>query len=281
MLKNKLKVLVISDGTGQTAQDLLRAVSLQFKDQFIEVSIKKYIKDSKELKLAIVEASIHHNLIAYTLVDKKLRDFILEDKTDIEKIDLLGPVLNFFGSFLNTSPKYEAGLSRNIVDDNYYQKISALEFTLKNDERISPKAISRADLILLGISRTSKTPLSIFLSLRGYKVLNFKISIDNPLPKEVFSYDQKKIIALTINAETLFNIRRNRVDNDESQVITNYQNPDSIKKELEHSDQLFHNNPTWPVFDVTDKSLEEISTEIIRFLAQRESREEKIKQRFK
>jgi regulator of PEP synthase PpsR (kinase-PPPase family) len=155
------------------------------------------------------------------------------------------------------------------VDDRYYKRIEAIEYTVKHDDGKTFSELEKADIILVGISRTSKTPLSIFLSHKGWKVANIPLVLNTPLPKELFDVDQRKIVGLIIDIESLQRIRKNRLEKFGQDPGGEYASLSHIVKEIEYAHQIFKQNKKWPVFNVTERALEETATEITRIVAAR------------
>ena len=184
-------------------------------------------------------------------------------------IDLLSPLFQALDTFFNkVSSEKEAGLLR-VVDDTYFKRISAIEFTVKHDDGKDLRELNQADIILVGISRTSKTPLSIFLSHKGWKVANIPLVLGVPLPEELKNVDQKKIIGLTIDREKLSKIRRNRLEKFQQDPGSDYASLQQIHDEIEYANEIFKKNKRWPVFDVTERALEETAAEIVRVVSRR------------
>ncbi|MCB9092304.1 MAG: kinase/pyrophosphorylase [Halobacteriovoraceae bacterium] len=283
--RNRIRVLVVSDGTGKTAKDLVRAGVSQFKNKDVVFTTKKNIRSIDQVDEIFIHASSSYDAIAYTIVDSKVREYFQQESQNypIEVIDIMGPVLNAFEKTFDEKPQYRPGLMRN-TDTNYFSKISAMEFTLRHDNGQHLETLQEADIILVGISRTSKTPLSVVLSLEGLKVVNIPIEYKKSLPEILFEIDQRKIIGLTIQAESLQEIRRNRVlknERTQSEKLKNYTDLERINKEIAWASDIFKDNEMWPVFDITNKSLEEIAAEIYKLLEMRRANLEKQSLRFK
>ena len=181
-------VYLISDGTGETAWTMTRAALVQFKDTDIHLVRCKNIRTDVQLESSLAQAAQAGAVVIHTMVSPKLRKFISEyaRKHSLQQIDLLGPLLEkleiHFGGGTSTA---EAGLLRS-VDEKYFKRIEAIEFTVKHDDGKSVHDLGKADIVLLGVSRTSKTPLSIFLSHKGWKVANIPLIMGSPPPKGAF-----------------------------------------------------------------------------------------------
>lgn len=271
LLKQVLKLIVISDGTGETASGMARAAMTQFKDREVFFTRYKNVRTKEQIEAIFTEAAIHHDMVVYTIVSKELRKFIsqISQKKHVRAVDLMGPVLTAFSNFFHQEPLAEPGLM-HAVNDDYFQRVAAMEFTLNHDDGRNLNSLHLADVVLVGISRTSKTPLSMYLSLRGIKVVNVPIVMGINAPKELKEVDQRKIFALTIDPEALQEIRKNRLTNlGAGQHQGAYAEYNRVVDEIEWANTIFKENKRWPVFNVTDKAVEEIASEIMRLLNMR------------
>jgi len=263
-------VYILSDGTGETASLMTKAALVQYQGFDVSLIRCKNIRTNEQITAIMNEVKENEGFVVYTVVSRDLRDQI--ERQAIEKkvisVDLIGPLLHGLDGYFHVSntPR-QAGILRNI-DEKYFKRIEAIEFTVKHDDGKELRDLNNADIILVGISRTSKTPLSIFLSHKGWKVANIPLVINVPPPKEIFEVDQRKIIALTIDPEKLMRIRQNRIlklgDNS-----TSYANLKNILDEVEFAGELFSKNKKWPVFDVTSRALEETASEIVKIISRR------------
>jgi hypothetical protein len=264
-------IYIISDGTGETAATMIRAALVQYPQHDVSMVRHKNIRTEDQVEPIIQEAFERKGLIAYTVVSETLREKIREKShaLGIPTLDLLGPLLQTLDTYLGTATTAPtAGLLR-AVDEQYFKRIEAIEYTVKHDDGKSLAALEKADIILVGISRTSKTPLSIFLSHKGWKVANIPIVLNRPLPEELFKVDQRKIVGLIIDIESLQRIRKNRLEKFGQDPGGEYSSLSYIVKEIEYAHELFKQNRKWPVFNVTDRALEETATEITKIVAAR------------
>ena len=269
----KLKIIIISDGTGETATGLSRAVMTQFKDKDVYFTRYKNVRTKEQIDSIFNEAAVHHDLIIYTIVGADLRSYIADVARikHVRTLDVLGPALTAFSNYFDQEPTSEPGLLHQ-VNDEYFKRVEAMEFTLNHDDGRNLKSLHLADVILVGISRTSKTPLSVFLSLHGYKVVNIPLILGTPLPDELFKVDQRKIFALTIHGDALKEIRKNRLSRLGAKELTgDYASEEKVLEELEWANSIFKENKRWPVFNVTDKALEETASEILRLINMRKN----------
>ncbi|HXH32370.1 MAG TPA: pyruvate, water dikinase regulatory protein [Bacteriovoracaceae bacterium] len=279
---DKLKVIVISDGTGETASAITRAAMTQFQDKEIFFTRYKNIRTRQQIDAIFQEAAIHHDIVVYTIVSVELRAYIadLSKRDHVRSVDVMGPLLTTFSNFFEAEPNYQPGLL-HAVNDQYFKRVAAIEFTLNHDDGRNINSLEEADVILIGISRTSKTPLSMYLSLEGTKVVNVPIVNGVLLPEKIFQVDQRKIFGLTIDADALFQIRKNRLSrlglsNDEG----DYADIAKVSEEIEWANRIFGENKRWPVFNVTGKALEETAAEIIKLLNMRKVNRFKQSKRF-
>ncbi|HLT21857.1 MAG TPA: pyruvate, water dikinase regulatory protein [Bacteriovoracaceae bacterium] len=281
-INDKLKVVVISDGTGETASAITRAAMAQFPDKEIFFTRYKNIRTKEQIDAIFQEAAIHHDIVIYTIVSVQLRQYIAElSKRDhVRSVDVMGPLLTGFSNFFEAEPEYQPGLLHQ-VNDNYFNRVAAIEFTLNHDDGRNMSSLDEADVILVGISRTSKTPLSMYLSLEGIKVVNVPIVMGLELPEKLFQIDQRKIFGLTIEPEALFLIRKNRLSRlGLSKDEGDYADMAKVHEEIEWANKIFSENKRWPVFNVTGKALEETAAEILKLLNMRKVNRFKQAKRF-
>jgi regulator of PEP synthase PpsR (kinase-PPPase family) len=271
--RNRLKVIVISDGTGETATAVSRAVMTQFSDRDVYFTRYKSVRKKEQIDAIFAEAAVHHDLVIYTIVSADMREYIAEVARikHVRTLDVLGPALATFSNYFDQEPISEPGLLHQ-VNDEYFKRVEAMEFTLNHDDGRNLNSLHLADIVLVGISRTSKTPLSVYLSLNGLKVTNVPLVMGTSLPKELFTIDQRKIFALTIAPEALKQIRRNRISRLGAEKLTgDYADEAKVLEELEWANTIFKENKRWPVFNVTDKALEETAAEIMRLINMRKN----------
>ena len=279
---DKLKVIVISDGTGETASAITRAAMAQFQEKEIFFTRYKNIRTREQIDAIFQEAAIHHDIVVYTIVSVELRAYIsdLSKRDHVRSVDVMGPLLSAFSNFFESEPDYQPGIL-HAVNDQYFKRVAAIEFTLNHDDGRNMSSLDEADVVLVGISRTSKTPLSMYLSLEGIKVVNVPIVMGVDVPEKLFEIDQRKIFGLTIDSDALFKIRKNRLtrlglSNDEG----DYADMSKVTEEIEWANKIFGKNKRWPIFNVTGKALEETAAEIIKLLNMRKVNRFKQSKRF-
>lgn len=260
-----IPLFVVSDGTGETAEKIISAVLTQYKTLNVRVVRYKTVRTKDQVDAIVEEADIQKAALIYTVVDPNVRVAIHEGvkKHKIKAVDVLGPVLDTMSNVYEAKPSFTPGLLHR-VDESYYQRIDAMEFAVKQDDGSSPENLRAADIVLVGVSRTSKTPLSIFLSHKGWKVANIPLVYGIQPPNELFEINQNRIVGLVIDPEALAQIRKERLSRMGSDPMDEYANIKKIRDEIEWSRQIFSRNRKWPIFDVTNKALEETASEIER-----------------
>ena len=261
--KTPLQIFVMSDGTGETVEKMVRASLTQFDSKDVKVIRYKSIRAKEQVEAILEEAERRKAAVIYTAVSSEVRDAIRDNtaRLKIKAVDLLGPMMDLLSQFLQAAPSNRPGLLHE-VNEQYFKRIEAMEFTVKHDDGANTENLHRADIVLVGVSRTSKTPLSIYLSHRGWKVANVPLVRGIDPPKGLFEVDQNKIVALSIDPESLAKIRRERLVRMGRDPSGDYASLQHIRDEIEWARQLFGRNRRWPVFDVTNKALEETASEI-------------------
>ncbi len=255
-------VLIVSDGTGETANRMLKAAMLQFREDIV-ISRHSNIRTEEQIREILQEASNGQMLVVHTFVTLELQEFIQKaaEEEGAQCIDLIGPIMGQLSSFFKTSPEAEPGLLHR-VDADYFARIDAIEYAIRHDDGRCANDMDTADIILLGVSRTSKTPLSIYLAQEGKTVANIPIVQGMKIPDEVSQVDQEKIVGLSIDPDRLAVIRQARLKQLGVQD-SSYADMTRIKEELSYAHTIFSQNPIWPVIDVTGKSLEELAHEVL------------------
>ncbi len=258
-------IYVMSDGTGDTVEKIVKASLIQFPTKKAKVFRFKSIRSKEQAEAIIEEASTRHALVVHTIVLGEVRDalHLRAKELKVQVVDLLYPVLQQFSQFLGESPSMKAGILHQ-VNEEYFKRIEAIEFTVKHDDGLNVENLQKADIILVGVSRTSKTPLSIYLSHRGWKVANYPLVKGIEPAPMLFEIDQSKIMGLMIDSEALAKIRRERLVRMGRNPSEDYASLTHIREEIEWARELYRRNRRWAVFDVTNKALEEIASEIER-----------------
>ncbi|KAI5071349.1 hypothetical protein GOP47_0013600 [Adiantum capillus-veneris] len=274
-------IYMVSDGTGWTVEHSVHAALGQFEHCLIDhgcpvnTHLFSEVNDVERLMEIIRDAGKERAILVYTLADPAMAETAKRacQLHSVSHLDMLGPITELLGSHMGVTP---LGLPRGapgrktVLSRQYFKRIEAVEFTIKQDDGALPKNLHKADLVLVGVSRTSKTPLSTYMAQKGYKVANVPLVLGIDAPKELFEIDQNKIYALTINPNFLQAIRIARYKSLGVSTTSFYSDFDHIRKELEYSSKLFVQNPKWPVVEVTGKAIEETAAVILRIYHDRE-----------
>ena len=253
-----LIVYVISDSVGETAQQVTKAALSQFNiENDYEIRRFPYVADEKFLMEVLESGKSEEAVIVYTLVSENLLNITKEfcEKEDLSHIDLMTPLLKQISKKTGKSPKREPGVIRKL-DERYFKRVEAIEFAVKYDDGKDPRGILKSDIVLLGISRTSKTPLSMYLANKNIKVANVPLVPEIPIPKEVFEIDPKKIMGLTNTPEKLNSIRNERLKALGLSSNASYANVERILQELDYAEKVMK-KVGCPVIDVSNKAIEE------------------------
>ena len=268
--KKRGTIYILSDGTGETAATMTRAALVQYDQMDINLVRYKNVRTEAQIEGAINEAFEREAIIVHTVVSPSMRAKITElaGAKGLLSVDLLGPLLDSLDRYFGVHSDGQAGLLRT-VDSRYFKRIEAIEYTVKHDDGKTLHDLDQADIILVGVSRTSKTPLSIFLSHKGWKVANVPLVMEAPLPEELFKVDQRKIVGLIIDADSLSRIRRNRLEKFGTDPGGEYSSMSYIEREIQYAQEIFKKNKRWPVFNVTERALEETAAEITRIVSAR------------
>jgi regulator of PEP synthase PpsR (kinase-PPPase family) len=267
-------IYVVSDSIGETAELVVRAVASQFDRFLIDVQKYPYIEDKESIDEIIASAIESRAMIVFTLVVPELKAYILEQAAlhNIPIIDVMGPLLNTLQNILNVPPTCKPGLVRRL-DEEYFRKVDAIEFAVKYDDGRDPRGLLRADVVLIGVSRTSKTPLSMYLANKRLKVANVPIVPEVDPPEELFQLPPERCVGLTINPEQLNGIRTERLKALGLTAQANYANLDRINEELAYSQKIMEKLGC-PVIDVSNKAVEETANIILEMIRKNNQRKE-------
>ena len=265
-MSNTYQIYLISDSTGETLDRVFLAIKAQFKN--IEYDVKSYFFTRTENQVSKImdEAKKNDNaIILYTIVDTSLAKF-LANKGDEKKIpcfSVLGNLIMNFSKLLNQKASHVPS-GQHALNEEYYERIEAIQFTMDHDDGNLVEDIDKADLILLGVSRTSKTPTSIYLANKGYKTLNIPLVNDQSIPESLKKNPKLScVVGLTTEPQRLVDIRKNRMNALKEKENTNYTNISKIEKEISDARKTFIKYK-WPTIDVTRKSVEETAASIIK-----------------
>ena len=265
---HKYQINLVSDSTGETLDRIFLALKSQFSNFDYEKKEYVFIRTEQQINKIIEESKKKENvIILYTIVETKLAKYISHicEQKKIPCFGILGNLILNFSKLLNQKATHTPS-AQHVLDGEYYKRIEAIQFSMSHDDGMKTEDVRNADIILLGVSRTSKTPTSIYLANRGYKTLNIPLvtgqEILEVLKKEP---DNFCVIGLTVEPSRLFDIRSNRLEIMKEVNIPNYSDLEFIKDEIDNSKKLFKKYG-WPMIDVTRKSVEETAASVIKIL---------------
>ena len=258
----------MSDSTGETLDRIFLSLKSQFSDFNYNKKEFAFVRTENQIDKIINECkSLENSIILYTIVETKLAKYILNlsESNNVPCFGILGNLILNFSKLLNQKAIHKPS-AQHVLDDDYYKRIEAIQFTMSHDDGKKLDDVSSADIVLLGVSRTSKTPTSIYLANRGFKTINIPLVLDQKIPEDLKSQNLKVcVIGLVADPERLADIRRNRVAIMKENNIKEYINIKFIKDEINKSKELFKKY-NWPIIDVTRKSVEETAASILKIL---------------
>jgi len=259
-------VFVVSDGTGVTAEQVLSAALIQFADAEVEVERRPGVLTEEQVRQVVQEAARVGGFIVHTLVSDKLREVMLRTGRlhNVETIDLMGPLLARLSQQLAISPAEKPGLFRQL-NEEYFRRIETMEFAFRHDDGLRAHELPQAEIVLVGVSRTFKTPLSIYLAFKGWFVANVPILLKAKPPPALFELSSGHVFGLTIDPVRLAELRRVRQEH-LGGTTGEYADLEFVRREVEYALSIFRSQPGWPIIDVTDKPIEEIASEILALM---------------
>ena len=262
---------VLSDSTGETAEKVVRAALLQFPQAGAQIRLHTRVRTKEVARPVLERAAREGALLVFTVVSPELREFLhgVTAELQIEAIDVIGSLIGKLGTFLDREP-INLPSAMLPLSEEYFRRIEAVEFAVKSDDGKEPRNFRKADLVLVGVSRTSKTPLSTYLAGRGLRVANVPLVLGVPPPAEIHDLPPEKVVALTIGVDQLLEIRRSRLLQLGMPADAAYGLRDHVRAELDFADQLFAQHPTWMVIDVSGRAIEETATMILEAMKDRE-----------
>jgi len=267
-MNEKYNVYLVSDSTGETLDRIFLSLKSQFSDFNYNKKEFAFVRTENQIDKIINECkSLENSIILYTIVETKLAKYILNlsESNNVPCFGILGNLILNFSKLLNQKAIHKPS-AQHVLDDDYYKRIEAIQFTMSHDDGKKLDDVSSADIVLLGVSRTSKTPTSIYLANRGFKTINIPLVLDQKIPEDLKSQNLKVcVIGLVADPERLADIRRNRVAIMKENNIKEYINIKFIKDEINKSKELFKKY-NWPIIDVTRKSVEETAASILKIL---------------
>ena len=261
---------IVSDSTGETAEKVVRAAMLQFPHSGAHIRMHTRVRTKEAARPVLERAAKDGALVVFTVVSPELREFIHAQSYElkIEALDLIGSLIGRLSTFLDREP-INMPSALLPLSDEYFRRIEAVEFTVKSDDGKEPRNFRKADIVLVGVSRTSKTPLSTLLAQRGLKVANLPIVLGIEPPPELAEAPVERVVGLTIELNQLVEIRKARLKQLGMPMDASYGLVDQVRAELDYARNIFDRHPSWPVIDVTGRAIEETAVIILESLKER------------
>ncbi|MGB3166314.1 MAG: pyruvate, water dikinase regulatory protein [Alteraurantiacibacter sp.] len=271
----RLNLHLLSDSTGETLEMIAKAALAQFEDKDVVRHFWPMVRSRQHLDRIVAEFKAKPGLVLYTLVNEDIREH-LEDRAralDLKHVDALEAVTAALEERLGQEAVGKPG-RQHAMDEAYFARVDAIQFTIAHDDGIGWENWEQADIVLAGVSRTSKTPTSIYLANRGYKTANIPLVVEAPPPDKLFGLKRPMVVGLTTAPDRLVQIRRNRLLSLNEQTETSYIDAERVKKEVAFARRMFADNG-WPVIDVTRRSIEETAAAVIKLCQERAERGER------
>lgn len=256
-------IYIISDSLGETAEFVARASASQFEGEHLEICKIPFVGQKYHLEEIVEEASERISVIAFTLVDPELRNYLMQlaREKNVLTVDVLGPMMEAISGMTNRDPLGEPGLLRK-MDDHYFTKVEAIEFAVRYDDGKDPQGMIRADIVLVGVSRTSKTPVSMYLATKGIKAANVPLVPEVAPPEELFNLPKSKVVGFTISPQLLYEIRQERLKAIGLASNADYADYGRILKELDYAEGIMKRLGC-SIIDVTNRAVEETASKVL------------------
>lgn len=262
-------IYIASGGKGLAGENVVKSILVQFPDFKVPTSIVSDLHTEERAQAVVLKAKENNGIIVHTMVNKRMRSYLtsLCNEHGVVNFDLMGQLSDYLTDALGAEPVQVPGLFRKMNQD-YFDRVAAIEFSLSTDDGMNVRKLSQADIILTGISRTGKTPLSVYLAMFGWKVANVSLVKDIPPPEELFRVDDRRVFGLTVDPDSLLAQRKRRVTQMGNFNSESYLNLTTINDELYMADKIFRKGH-FTVIDVTNKPVETLANEIVHMLQER------------
>ena len=265
-MSNTYQIYLVSDSTGEMLDRIFLAIKAQFKNINYKINTYSFTRTENQIQRILSDAEKNSNsIILYSIVDSNLAKYLANTSSDkkIPCFGVLGDLILSFSKLLNQKASHQPS-GQYVLNEEYYKRIEAIQFTMNHDDGNLVKEINKSDIILLGVSRTSKTPTAIYLANKGFKTSNIPLVNENSIPTALKENPQIAcVVGLNTEAERLADIRKNRMNSLKETENKSYTDLDKIKKEVENAKNTFKKYK-WPTIDVTRKSVEETAASIIK-----------------
>ncbi len=264
----------VSGGKGLAGEHVLKALLVQFPDFKIPTNIESDVHTEEEVLRVVLKAKGNNGIIVHTMVNKQIRSALNKycQEYDVPSFDLMGPLSDYLSNRLNTEPIQVPGLFRK-MNQEYFDRIAAIEFTLSVDDGMNTDKIFQADIVLTGVSRAGKTPLSVYMAMLGWKVANVPLVREVPPPEDLFKVDPRRVFGLSIYSGSLIAQRKERVTKMGNFDSTSYLDSSIVRMELAYANNVFERGG-FTTIDVTNKPIESTANEIINYIQERFSIDE-------
>lgn len=262
-------IYIVSGGVGASGEQLVNTVLAQFPENMVKVITVGNVREKEQIAEVLKQAREVNALVVHTLVDYLLQDYLICEagKIGVQAVDVMGPILQWISQKVGNEPLRQPGLYRRLHHE-YFGRVSAIDYMLKHDDGKSPDGWAQAEAVLVGVSRSGKTPLSVYLAVLGWKVANYPLVPQIPPPEELFLLDQQRVFGLTIEPGQLIQYRIQRQRQLGTPILTAYVDPQSVYREVEDALKFCRRN-RFTIINMTDKTIEMGADEIIRHLGRR------------
>jgi hypothetical protein len=256
-------IMIVSGGVGSSGEQLVNTVLAQYPDASVKVTILGNTRQPEQVSEALQHARSIGALVVHTLVDPFLHDQMVEQASElgVSVVDLTGDLMNWLTSALAQKPVGRPGLYRQ-TNRQYFERVEAIDYTLTHDDGKNMDGWPKADLFLVGVSRVGKTPLSVYLAVLGWKVANYPLVPQLPVPETLFALDPGRVFGLTVDISQLMMYRMQRQARLGVAGTSNYMNPDAVEDELREAKKIFRRGG-FQILDMTDKTIEMAADEIL------------------
>lgn len=263
----KTTIYIVSGGSGASGEQVVHTILAQFPENSVHVVTIPNIRHSEQIVEVIRRVKQHRGILVHTMVDPELRQQLLEqaESDNVTAFDLMGPLMEYLANIMGQKPVGEPGLYRRL-NQTYYDRIAAIDFAMSHDDGRNPDGWDQADVVLVGVSRSGKTPLSLYLSVLGWKAANIPIVPGIDLADRIFKLDRTKVVGLTIDAGQLLLLRQQRQRLLGTTGLSDYTNPQKVHEELSNAREILRRSG-FKMIDVTDKPIETSADEVIRLVS--------------
>ena len=269
MALTRFHLHLVSDSTGDTVHSVARACLVQFDETQAIEHVWSMVRTRSQIERVVAGIEANRGLVLFTMVNDALRQLLQDGcrRLQVPAIPLLDPVIGALGSYLGRESRGLPG-KQHLLDSEYFARIDAMTFAINHDDGQSSWGINDADVCLVGVSRTSKTPTCLYLANRGVKAANVPFVPGVPLPPDLLNAEKPLIVGLTNDPERLIHLRRNRLSMLDHNEATDYTDLEAVRLEVREARRVFAQNH-WPVIDVTRRSIEETASSIYKLLMRR------------